>query len=633
MEGSENYTHVPDPETLSDRERLDIFFGTLRSGKVTTLVPLLPLVFNLDGKPYSLKHHYQFEPVFRTVRPRKLLLFTGRQVSKSTSEAADALLQSICIPNFKTLFVAPLLSQVRRLSTDRVTKFIKESPIRHLFVEKRTVESVLKKRFTNGSYLEFSYAGRDVERIRGISTDKICFDEVQNMDYSFLPIVMETMSHSRWRIVQYAGTPKTQENTIHGLWLASSQAEWCIPCPACKKDNIASVEYHLLKMIGKVYDPGTDPFLGTVCAHCSRRIDPATGFWLHRYPERRWSFAGYHVPQPIMWIHYSDPVRWAELLAKLEGYGGYTPTRFFNEVLGETSGKGAQLITVDDLKQAACLPLENDPGDPSEAVRRIRQYRLRVLAVDWGGGGKQKAQDSEIPISLTALAVLGLTADGEIHVLWGKRLLTPHEHILEAHECRRYFHLFECHFLAHDYTGAGDLRETILIHEGRIDPERIIPIHYVGAVKNAFVRYNPPNRLRSRGYYSVDKTRSLLLTIAAIKTMKIKFFQYDYKSPEFPGLLHDFLGLVECKVPSARGSDIYTIQRHAQLPDDFAQAVNIGAVAIWHASEAYPDFSTSIPSQWHDEEFSEELDHSASRDDFTDKEPFCYDALGSFEAL
>jgi hypothetical protein len=317
----------------------------------------------------------------------------------------------------------------------------------------------------------------------------------------------------------------------------------------------------------------------------------------------------------------------------MEGYGGYTPTRFFNEVLGETSGKGAQLITVDDLKQAACLPLENDPGDPSEAVRRIRQYRLRVLAVDWGGGGKQKAQDSEIPISLTALAVLGLTADGEIHVLWGKRLLTPHEHILEAHECRRYFHLFECHFLAHDYTGAGDLRETILIHEGRIDPERIIPIHYVGAVKNAFVRYNPPNRLRSRGYYSVDKTRSLLLTIAAIKTMKIKFFQYDYKSPEFPGLLHDFLGLVECKVPSARGSDIYTIQRHAQLPDDFAQAVNIGAVAIWHASEAYPDFSTSIPSQWHDEEFSEELDHSASRDDFTDKEPFCYDALGSFEAL
>ncbi|MBZ4284121.1 hypothetical protein LAJ55_15055, partial [Streptococcus pneumoniae] len=66
--------------------------------------------------------------MFRTKRPRKILLSTARQISKSTFESADGVIQSICIPNFKTMYITPLFEQVKRLSTDRVSKFIEQSP-------------------------------------------------------------------------------------------------------------------------------------------------------------------------------------------------------------------------------------------------------------------------------------------------------------------------------------------------------------------------------------------------------------------------------------------------------------------------------------------------------------------------
>lgn len=571
---------------VSDAERLSVFKEIVETGAVQTLVPLLPLLLNLDNKPYSLKNHYQFEPMFRTRRPKKTLLITGRQVAKTTYEAADGVVQSICIPNLKTLFVTPLFEQARRLSTDRVRKFIDQSPVRHLFSSSKTENSVLRKTFTNGSVMHFSFALFDADRTRGISADKICYDEIQDIDKSHIPIINECMSHSWLKLVQFAGTPKTPENTISGLWRQSSQAEWFIPCRACKKDNICSTEWHLDKIIGPYWDPGEgNPFLGTVCAHCGRLIDPADGFWVHRYPEKRWEFAGYHIPQPIMHVHYSDPVAWAELCAKREGFHGYTPARYFNEVLGEACGTGVQLVTQEELKAAATLPWKNDPRDFTKVMHHARKYAVRVLAIDWGGGGEDE-------ISLTTLAVLGYLPNGQIHVIWGRRLMTPHDHLGEAAYCLEVFKAFKCHFLTHDYTGAGSLRETFLVHNQPDLLPKIMPIAYVGAASKSIMVHKGPTDIHPRDHYLVDKTRSLLLTCACIKMKHIRFFQYDYLNADNPGLIEDFLGLVENKTPTRRGGDIYTIQRHAQMSDDFAQAVNIGCCALWHVNQKWPNLAS-----------------------------------------
>jgi hypothetical protein len=62
-------------------------------------------------------------------------------------------------------------------------------------------------------------------------------------------------------------------------------------------------------------------------------------------------------------------------------------------------------------------------------------------------------------------------------------------------------------------------------------------------------------------------------------------------------LMDDFLALVENKIPSAHGSDVYTIQRNPLLSDDFAQAVNIGCCALWHMNSAWPNFS-HLEAKW-----------------------------------
>jgi hypothetical protein len=82
----------------------------------------------------------------------------------------------------------------------------------------------------------------------------------------------------------------------------------------------------------------------------------------------------------------------------------------------------------------------------------------------------------------------------------------------------------------------------------------------------------------------------LLYVTMFIKLGRLRFFKWDFRDTDQPGLIHDFLALVENKVETKQASDIYTIVRATGLSDDFAQAVNIGCAALWYPNK-YPDFS------------------------------------------
>ncbi len=574
--------------SLPDIDKLNLFLKIVQDGRLPNFSPLLPLVLTLDGKPYSLANHFQFETLFYTRMPKSMVLKTGRQVGKSTVGSAHGVITCTSIPYFRTLYITPLFEQVRRLSNNYVRPFVEQSPVRALWTGTNTENSVLQRSFRNYSMMQFSFASLDADRVRGIRSDKVVIDEVQDMDRDLIPIIKETMSASPWAISQYSGTPKTPDNTIEGLWLMSSQAEWCIPCKACGKLNIASVKHDLENMIGPMKEDMSEDNPGTICAKCSKTIHPKQGRWIHRYPERRFQFAGFHVPQPIMHIHYSEPAKWAELLAKREGYGNYTPEKYMNEVLGESCGTGVQLVSMEELQQACVLQHPNAPREPASCATNLSKYRYRVLAIDWGGGGEEG-------VSLTVATVLGITPTGVIDVLWGRRLMTPHDHLAEAQQCLAYFSTFNCSFVAHDYTGAGALRETFLCQAG-VPYDRIIPIQYVRAAASKIMSVVKPTANNPRTYYRVDKTRSLLTTCAAIRMKRIRFFKYDYKSTDDPGLIHDFLALTEQKTETRVGSDMYTITRNPHLSDDFAQAVNIGACGLWYTTNSWPVFN--VPSKF-----------------------------------
>lgn len=569
---------------VGDSARLAAFGRFVEAGNLCTTEPLLPLLLNLKGDPYTLAHHFPFSPVFRTTMPARLTMKTARQVSKSTSQAATGILFSNSVPHRTTLFITPLFEQIRRFSSNYVGDFINNSPVKRLWSDTTTNNSVLQRSFKNYSKMIFSFALLNADRVRGITSDICAFDEVQDLDRDHIPIIEETMSYSDWKISRYTGTPKSLDNTIEGFWQRSSQAEWVVPCFACGRDNIPSNEYDLQAMIGPDHGAVSEARPGTICAGCGAVINPRYGRWFHKYLDRRWDFAGYHVPQIIMPHHYASAKAWRELLAKREYMA---PSVFNNEVLGESYDVGSKLVTLTELRAAASLRWENRPNDPDAGMlERLRrnEYPLVVLGVDWGGGGKEG-------VSYTTLALLGRRSDGAIDVLWAKRLMTPHDHMREATEIRGWIHRFRPHFVAHDYTGAGTLRETFLVQAG-MPLSRLMPVAYVRSASHNVLNFVPASLTHPRDHFQVDKTRSLLYTTNCLKLGWLRTFAYDYINDDQPGLLHDFLALIDEKVESHGGSGIYVIKRQEGFSDDFAQAVNIGCVALWHASQQWPDFAS-----------------------------------------
>jgi hypothetical protein len=586
------YQALTDPARagdVSDFERLEGLKELLESGRLGTMVPLLPLALNLSGKPYVLDDHFPFEPFFSRCLPDEVTVQAGRQVAKTTTLAARGLLLSAALPHFSTLYVTPLYEQIRRFSTQYVRGFIEESPLRHLWVGTQTEQSVLLRSFVNFAKMYFSFAGLSANRIRSISSDMVVIDEAQNFLPDHRAVVQETMSHARFGtgMLVYAGTALTQDCYLHKQWLRSSQAEWAMVCPRCQKVNIPSLAEDLEKMIGPYHEDigpvraGKKP--GLICARCSHFLDPRGGRWRHMFPERRYNHPGYHVPQMIMPHHCEEPKRWAKLLRKRQGWGNYTTAKFWNEVGGESYDFGSKVISETELRRAAVLPWNNDPRNLQIQAARRYDYIARALGVDWGGGG-------EAEVSFTKGAIVGLRADGSLDVIAGEGLLTPHSPLQEAERLLRLYNAFDCGSLAHDYNGAGTLRETFMVHAG-LDLGRIMPMVYHRTAHKDIMVFHKPEYEHHRHYWIVDKARALQLVCELIKLQHIRFFQWDYHDEDDTGLLCDFLALVESKTETMRAGEIYNITRSAAASDDFAHAVTFACLALWFQNQTWPNIA------------------------------------------
>lgn len=555
------------------------------------LTPLLPLLFNLNGRPYKLTDHFPFEPFYHTRLCRNMVWKTGRQVAKSTNQASSGVLTSNLIPYFNTLFVTPLFEMIRRFSSNYVRPFIDLSPIKGLLIDSSCNNSVFQRSFRNQSTLYFSFAFLDADRTRGLNCAKVAYDEVQDLDPSFIPIIRETMSASDWGLSQFTGTPKTLENTLEVLWMDSSQAEWCVRCDACNHWNIATIGEDLDGMLGPTFVDReiSERHPAVVCSKCQRPINPRSGFWLHARPELRFDFSGYHVPQLIMPMHYNNSEKWSIMQGKRQGFGNTSQPVFYNEVCGESFDTGAKLLTVTDLRKAACL----HENTIEEAVKHIGDYTQRIVAVDWGGGGADET-------SFTAVAVLGWLPDGKIDVIYGWRSLTPNNPVLEAQLVLDIMKRFLATHMVHDFAGAGAIRETIITQAG-LPENRSIPVAYARVTVGPMIKYVPLNEnTGKRSHHVVDKTRSLQFTCELIKHKHIRFFAFDYKNPDNKGLLYDFLALIEDRVDSRMGQELCTIIRNKKAgPDDFAHAVNIGVCSLCHANEHWPDIALMTQTEVH----------------------------------
>jgi len=538
-----------------------------------TRLPLLHLL-SLRGQPYTLKDHFYFEPLFKVRKPRRTLLMCGRQVAKTTSIAADGTLLAASTPYMRLFYLAPRFDQVTRISSNYVRPFILESPLRQLLVDTTCTQAVLQREMLNKSVMYFSFAFLDSERVRGIAADVEYLDECQDISYDFFPIIYSCMDHSEYALTIYSGTPKTLDNGIEILWDSSSKAEWVTKCGACSSWNMAGIHDDLMKMIGENT---------VICARCKSPINPRTGHWYHTQGKDHPDFPGYHVPQVIVPHHYENPERWHALHVKMNGGLGYSKQRFYNEVLGVSTDFGLKLITLTDIKAASVL----GPNTEKEAIRRLRKYHYVALGVDWGGGGKEE-------ISYTAVALVGFdTANNrcDCHYVYKFGAGTPKDE--EVSTIIRLFKESGAVWFAHDYGGgAGQDRELLMIQSG-IPLNRIMGFSYTVAPTRNLVVYQPPVRGELRGYWGLDKPRSLMLMSSALRTKHILL--PDYESAK--DITIDLLSLMEDRHERPGGSDVFLVRRNPKMPDDLAHALNFACESLWHSqsggggTSAYPNLA------------------------------------------
>lgn len=397
-----------------------------------------------------------------------------------------------------------------------------------------------------------------------ILANGICVHNCQDINPDFLPVIEATTDASvDFGLINYFGTAKTSDGTLATLFGQSSQGHWCIKCEGCNKYNIASLDEQLLKMIGKK---------GCICAFCGKLLPFFTGKYVHKYPERIHTHAGYHTPQIAFYIHCGYENKWNDLLYKMHNWD---KTLFYNEVLGVPDDESTRILTLKDLVAAQ----NSLSGSMKDALNARPMYDFCVLGVDWSGGGEGP--------STTAVAVIGKRHFTTVtDCLYIKRLQKGLSAEEEADIVAELASQFRVDYIAHDFTGAGFVREAFLISRHPEWTGSVFPVTYCYKPNADMVSYQQSG---SRASYSVDKTKSLLLTLSAVKHKQITVPVFDVNDET--AVQRDLLAVVEHKQEMLRGSNVYLLERAPGKSDDGAHALNIGFMCTCTVMQSYPVFS------------------------------------------
>ena len=402
-----------------------------------------------------------------------------------------------------------------------------------------------------------------------ILANGICSYNCQDMVPSNIPVleaVADAKVDTGFRI--YSGTAKTLDGSLALKFEQSSQGHWCVKC-VCGKYNIFAPEEQLFTTIRDI---------GCCCSFCGRVLNCATGGYIHKFPSRVFEHPGYHLPQTIFPFHHT-PNAWKEIIYKKNSL---PKTQFYNEVLGVSDSDSARLLTKADL-----LAARNNVKTKEQGLSLRSHYDLVVLGVDWGGGGGGE--------SATGIAVIAKSFNtNHFEMLYLRRLptgLTPEQ---EASIVESVASDFRVDLIAHDYTGAGFMREAFFVQAYPEWRSALFPVSYSFKPNADLVTSSASG---SRASYTIDKSKSLLLTMSCIKHGVLTVPWFDPLDAAAPQL--DFLAIVEHKNKLEdvegnvvqRRSEVYLLDKVAGVRDDAAQAANIGFIAACHTLGQYPVIS------------------------------------------
>ena len=357
-------------------------------------------VYQLDGKPFRLTNRHYLDPIYNA-QIEEGIIMSGRQVEKSTTNSTHMANHTLLLPNFKGLYFAPLTSQVKEFSNERLGKlyeYSQEEVVKREFIDKHDSQAVFMKTIkkTNSTiYLKHCYGLGD--NIRGITVNGIWGDEIQDIHIDALPVIKECQAHAldagaRMRVTWYTGTPKTFSNTIQQKWDQSTQNEWIIKCPHCGKYQIMGI---------KNLRPTK-----FVCRKCEMQLPTDSiinGFWVPLNPNKK--LQGFRISQLMVpWITPEDI--WAKYA------DNYSLDKFHNEVLGRSYENASKPFTP--------VMLGKISANEKKMINRCEGEFSNVpvyMGVDWGTGEK----------SYTVVSIYARNSDGKFQLLFIKRYAVGQE--------------------------------------------------------------------------------------------------------------------------------------------------------------------------------------------------------------
>lgn len=485
----------------------------LLPSEFTTRSIMVPDPHTRTMTPFSFEDRPYLRRIYDTPTDR-ILLMAGRQVEKSSTLAYKTLGLSCLIPHFKTLFVTPSSTQTKEFSKAKLKETLETSPTLRSWFPGDLTDNVFEKMAINRSAIKLRYAFLNADRCRGISSDLICLDEIQDILLDNIPVIEESASHSPFKKFIYSGTPKTQDNPIHVFWENhSTMNEWAVPCEMHgTKNHPGSWHWNILdeKNIG---------LKSLICDKCGSQIyanHPKAAWVQTGSPDTSQNiYEGFRIPQLMVpWID------WQDIISKKEQY---PRPKFFNEVLGISFDSGQRPLTRQDIMDN-CDPDMKLTGDYIRELKKTKLVGQRIYAgVDWG-------QDST---NSYTVIVLGAYFDGFFRIFAMHRFTGAEtEPKVQLEKIERFIDTFNIHRICTDY-GGGFWPNSAL--RTRYGSTRIQPIQY--STPRTFMKHDP--RL---GRYLIHRSEVMSALFTAIKKRTVFRFPRwrDFQSPFASDMLATF---------------------------------------------------------------------------------------------
>ena len=583
IDNTEHVSNIP-LNLMTDKEAArQLYLSTMEgisSGRLNSFAPLVSL-FHIRDNPMTLDKHYQLLPMYGIKYSEKMVFMVARQLGKTTNLCSSSQIRSSCLPHYHTIMVEPRFEQIQRMNNTIYVPMLKSYVLKEDFISNVESERLALKKFKNGSMTIMGNMYTSPDKLRGVSGACLCvLDELQDLNYEYIPIIAETMSASElWATMLMAGTPLTTDTTLGLIWDQSSQAEWAIKCTSCNQYNIPNPVHDLEHMIGKH---------GCICAKCGKSVNPINGCYVHAIPSRQFTFPGYHVSQTIHPLHCMNPRKWMDLLSKINSY---SQQKLYNEVFGWPYDISVMPLTRKDVLESRNKHKHADYTDIHDSD--LSPYRYISVGIDFDGGGA-------LSMSYTNLAVCGLRKDSNaIDCIFckrypkGRRVKEVADHIMSV------VNRVHPSVVAYDAGGAGFVYRQILADAG-LEETFTMPFKYSSPSSGDVIKFHKGNRDDNSYYYSIDKSRSLAVIIEAVKGAAVTNPWFEETDPDPVPM--ELLSLVEQPKETPSGGIIYLIGRKSSAPDDYAHALNFACSAIWDHFRNYPKLGIRYDIKSEDDE-------------------------------